>query len=199
MEHSKDDLKKDSKFWRVLGRAHIKLWKQQSDVEKEDVHLKRAYQALSMAMMHFENTSDVSLWVESAEVHALLGSFQGAAQTLAKVVTEFKTYRNMASVIFQAAVVLKQLGKYVQARAYLRHICKAAPKPFTEGELCFFSARLQEQANGAQAEFTEAFSLLGSNTTASDVNSWKADPKTWRKIAEKCQSASYDLCSPWYI
>jgi hypothetical protein len=70
MSTGHETLKEDGKFWRELGRAHIKLWKQQSNLDREDVHLRMAYQCLSAAMMHIENTTKPSLWVESAEVRS---------------------------------------------------------------------------------------------------------------------------------
>jgi hypothetical protein len=191
-------IKDDSKYWRILAKSHLTIWQKSARLHREKFHLICAFQAYSKSLCFIENITDPSIWAESAQVHELLGSFQGAEQTLARLMKEFPKYPDMAEVVFRAAVVLKQLGKFDQAIGYFMHVAEAVAPPFISADMFFFVARIhiqkQEMAKATQM-YQKAFDAakptgMSNTKNHQTMQSWIQDPATFTKLGHKCMRCS---------
>jgi hypothetical protein len=191
-------LKDDAKYWRTLAKAHLTIWQKSARLHREKFHLICAFQAYSKSLCFIENITDPNIWAESAQVHELLGSFQGAEQTLARLMKEFPKYPDMAEIVFRAAVVLKQLGKFDQAIGYFKHVAQAVSPPFVTADMLFFVARIyiqKQEMSEANSYYQQAFDSAKpsgmANTNAHDsMQGWIQDPATFSKIGHKCMRMS---------
>ena len=86
-------------FWACAGNDPRSRPTFQTATER----LEAAYHAYQKATHHFENAANPALWYELACVYVQFGAFQGAAETLGRIIKAFPSWSYINSVIFLAA------------------------------------------------------------------------------------------------
>jgi len=142
-------------FYERLGTAHTQAWFESKGMTGgARLHLILAKRAWEKGLTQLSVASQPMPWAQSVAVNTSMGDFEAGSEQLGTLVRSFPQIEGEAlSVVgLSASGLLGELGKYEEALSYLIDSVEKGPAhPFTELDMAFFVARMNERWGGGAA------------------------------------------------
>jgi hypothetical protein len=182
--------------WFSLGSAQYALWEYtwddviDEDGDGVDDRLQDAQTSFQAAFRFPLFLADPKTYYQVATIYEDFGSFEGALQMYAHIVTTFPDFPNLGMVLLRAAALCMhpQVGMFDEAVRYWEFLMDSPPPPYSASSVLFQLARayqLQDPSNSRRpAEaYREAYRMehkVSLGKAAAQYNKWIQDPQTWR-------------------
>ena len=131
-----------------VATSHYELWCDTSN----PTNLQKAFDSFAEAEKHHRG----DLLRSPQHLHCLLrvyyeyGAHTAALEIASHIIQTFPSYRNLGLIIFEAAALLREMGKHKESRTYLSYLTSRVPRGLTEGLVTMEIARSLELEITAQ-------------------------------------------------
>jgi tetratricopeptide (TPR) repeat protein len=185
--------------WFSLGMAQHTLWEYtwddtvDEDGDGVDDRLQEAQTSFQNAFKFPMFLTNAKLYLQVAIVYEDFGTFEGALQMYAHIVTTFPDYPAMGQVLLRAAALCMHPNVQMMDEAvkYWEFLLDNPPVPYTTGSILFQLGRAYQLQGGNNARksdecFREAYMQEHSvslGKAAQHYKQWTRDPQTWRRRA----------------
>ena len=190
----------DGVVWRTLGEQSLAHY---VDTGNRDF-LDHSYSAYEQASHHWDAVTSPAVQLGLGNVYKEYGSYEGALQVYATIITDFPRWHGIAEVTFQSACVLKHMGEFAQAITYLEYILDSPPRCASGLTLLFMLARLYElsertkEANDAFSAVFKSFKKANEHDGVPSWRRWHASAGAWRRMARKFRCV-VTPCAPFAL
>ena len=141
-EKEENDTSPKRRHYIHIARSHYESWCDTSDPTQLEKSFKAFVQCEKYRREHLLRSPQ--------HLHLLLrvyyehGAHVAALEIASRIIQDFPTYRNLSQVIFDAAALLRDIGKYKQSRVYLSYLTSQVPRGLTEALITMEIARSME-------------------------------------------------------
>ena len=173
--------------WRTLGEEGLAHYVDTGARKFLDL----SYSAYEEASHHWDTVTSPAVQLGLGNVYKEYGSYEGALQVYATIITDFPRWHGIAEVTFQSACVLKHMGEFAQAVTYLEYILDSPPRCASALTLLFMLARLYElterkkEADDAFSAVFKSFKKANEHDGAPSWRRWHTSAGAWRRMAKK--------------